>query len=165
MTHGELVSRAVRWLRGTKQCLWVLSESRAGFVYTESADAIGWDRYGLSHLIEVKVDRQDFNRDKNKSFRTMPSTGMGSFRYYMVPTGLEAHVTENLPASWGLLVVSASRVFVRKEPLMQPRNADVEISLVLHRNPAIDTGVQDAGSQPTGYICSSDGSQEGNDVH
>lgn len=134
MTHLDLVNRAARWLRGTRSCLWVLTESRAGFVYSESADAIGWDRLGLSHLIECKVSREDFNRDKRKHFRAMPSMGMGSFRYYMVPKELAPYAKEHLPSRWGLLYVTGDRVFVEQAPKLQPRNADVEISLVLHHD-------------------------------
>lgn len=133
--HSELVFRAGHWLKGTRQCLWVLTESMAGFVYNETADAIGWDRYGLSHLIECKTSQADFARDKHKKFRMMPSMGMGSFRYYLIPSAIQQYALDHLPTRWGLLVVRGSRVYFEHEPQMQPRNADVEISLVLHRDP------------------------------
>ncbi len=137
MNHDDLVARAARWLKGTQKCLWVLTESMAGFVYDESADAIGWDRYGLSHLIECKTSQSDFARDKHKEFRAMPSMGMGSFRYYLIPSELKSYVLERLPGRWGLLVVHQSRIYVERKPEMQPRNTDVEISLVLHRSPRL----------------------------
>lgn len=136
MKHEELVGRAARWLRGTRDCLWVLTESKAGFVYVESADAIGWDRRGMSHLIECKVSQADFQRDKYKEFRALPSMGMGSFRYYLVPKELVDYVTERLPSRWGLLYLAGDRVFVERLPELQPRNADVEISLILHHDVA-----------------------------
>jgi hypothetical protein len=132
LTHAQLVARAARWLRGTCKCLWVLNESKAGYVYTETADVIGWDRRGMSHLVECKVSRADFTRDKHKEFRRIPSLGMGSFRYYMIPAEIEEKI--EVPERWGLLVLRNDRVFVAKKPEMQPRNADVEISLVLHQD-------------------------------
>lgn len=134
MTHGELVERAARWLKGTKSCLWILTGSKAGFVYPETADAIGWDRRGLSHLIECKVSQADFQRDKEKEFRAIPSMGMGTFRYYLIPKDLLYYVGDRLPARWGLLYVTDRRIFVERNAEMQPRNADVEISLVLHQD-------------------------------
>jgi hypothetical protein len=134
MTHQELVERSARWLKGTKSCLWILTGSKAGFVYGETADAIGWDRRGLSHLIECKISQADFQRDRGKEFRAIPSMGMGNFRYYLIPKDLLEYVVERLPARWGLLYVNGDRVFVARHPEMQPRNADVEISLVLHHD-------------------------------
>jgi hypothetical protein len=131
VTHEQLVARAGRWLKNSKRCLWVLTESKAGFCYKETADAIGWDRYGLSYLIECKTDRQDFMRDRRKEFRRIPSLGMGYFRYYLVPKSLVIP-GEKLPPSWGLMVLRGDRVSIEVEALMQPRNADVEISLLIH---------------------------------
>ena len=52
-------------------------------------------------MIEVKVGRGDFLRDKKKSFRINPQEGVGEFRYYLCPTGLIKGV--ELPENWGLL--------------------------------------------------------------
>lgn len=40
---------------------------------------------------------------------------------------------KQLMGQWGLLVLRGDRVFREIKPTMQPRNADVEISLLLHR--------------------------------
>src|ERR1700686_5875531 len=57
MTHGQLVERAVRWLRSYR-CGVVLSEQAC--VSGEMPDAIGWKRANHSVLVECKVTRADF---------------------------------------------------------------------------------------------------------
>ena len=105
MTHDELVQRARRWLRNSASCLWVLQERKAGFCYPETIDAIGWSRRGFSILVECKTSLNDFTRDKRKSFRHYPETGMGIMRYYMCEAELEEKLLPRLPEYWGLLVV------------------------------------------------------------
>lgn len=100
MTHSILVARATTWLR------------RNGFkvalpeVYTiggEIPDAWGLDSCGDTCVIEVKVSRADFLRDRKKYHRRRPEVGMGNWRYYMAPVGLIK--PEELPECWGLLEV------------------------------------------------------------
>ena len=66
MTHGQLVERAVRWLRSYR-CGVVLSEQAC--VSGEMPDAIGWKRANHSVLVECKVTRADFLADRGKPFR------------------------------------------------------------------------------------------------
>ncbi len=66
----------------------------------ELPDAIGWKR-GWSILVECKVSRGDFLRDKHKVARQR--VGMGQSRYFMTPKGLLK--PEELPPGWGLLEV------------------------------------------------------------
>lgn len=53
-------------------------------------------------LVEVKVSRSDFLRDKHKPHRH--TGGLGDFRYYMCPEGMIK--IEDLPDRWGLLWVN-----------------------------------------------------------
>jgi hypothetical protein len=101
MTHEGLCDRAILWLRNTRNCGVTLSNLSVGL--GEIPDAIGW-KYGTqSTLVECKVSRSDFIADAKKAFRRFPETGMGAFRYFMVPDGL-VKPTE-IPAGWGLLYV------------------------------------------------------------
>ncbi len=97
MTHDELVRRAERWMTNYLRCGVVLTESHA---FGEVPDAIGWKNRS-SFLIECKVTRGDFISDAKKAWRKQPSSGMGDFRYFLVPDQLIE--LEELPARWGLL--------------------------------------------------------------
>jgi hypothetical protein len=95
MSHCQLVKIAARWLREECRCAIVITE----LVTTapETADAIGWS-YGGRHscMIECKISRGDFFKDKAKGSRRM-----GQFKYYLVPKGLIT--IDELPEGWGLL--------------------------------------------------------------
>lgn len=105
--HDWLVSRAVRWLRGSRKCGVVLAEViGAGF---EQPDAIGWKSAGLhSVLVECKVSRADFRADLKKPHRVNPGMGMGQERYYLTPRGLLD--PGEIPEGWGLLEVRGQRI-------------------------------------------------------
>lgn len=105
MTHTQLVERAVRWLRGYR-CGVVLSEQAC--VSGEMPDAIGWKQACHSVVVECKVTRADFVRDRAKPFRQKPEKGVGSERYYLTPSGLVK--TEELPAGWGLLEMQRGKI-------------------------------------------------------
>ena len=98
MTHAQLVSKAVHWLRRYR-CGVVLSEQAC--VSGEMPDAIGWKRACHSVLVECKVTRSDFLADRVKRFRQKPQHGVGCERFYLVPAGLVR--PEELPAGWGLM--------------------------------------------------------------
>ena len=116
LTHSELVNIAARWLRNTEKCSVVISELAS---QAEEPDAIGW-KARVSTLVECKATRDDFRRDRQKSFRADPNAdsgeaaylvynlGMGTYRYYMTPEGLisQDEIATMLPRSWGLLEVS-----------------------------------------------------------
>ena len=76
--------------------------------YGENPDVIGF-RHGCSSdcgtvLLEVKVSRSDFLRDKTKPHRINPASGIGRWRYYVCPTGLIK--PNELPPKWGLIYVN-----------------------------------------------------------
>lgn len=100
MTHDELIERALKWLRGTAKRTLVASEVTNT---AEVADAIGWNGYGESILIECKVSRSDFFADRKKLFRRPGSDNMalGDQRWYMTPPGLID--PSEVPDGWGLL--------------------------------------------------------------
>lgn len=116
MTHAELVAVAVRWLRGTRRCSVVFAEW-APLSVCEIPDAIGWDRGGHSTLVECKVSRSDFLRDRDKPSRRRGSASMGMRRWYLCPLGVLR--PEDLPDGWGLAEVrgaSVPRVYVLRDP-------------------------------------------------
>jgi hypothetical protein len=78
----------------------------------EVPDVIGW-KGAFSWLVECKVNRSDFLRDRRKPWRTTPETGMGFRRYYMVPLGLVAPV--EVPKDWGLIVARGHQARMVKE--------------------------------------------------
>ncbi|CAB4152186.1 hypothetical protein UFOVP585_59 [uncultured Caudovirales phage] len=59
-----------------------------------------------STVIECKVSRSDFLRDKNKPFRINTNQGMGDYRFYCAPQGLIK--AEELPYGWGLIEILPS---------------------------------------------------------
>ncbi len=100
MTHAELTKIAERWLHGIG-CGFVFRElvSQA----SETPDAVGFKGH-TSILVECKVSRADYLRDRKKWFRREAHAGIGEYRYYMCPEGLIQ--PEELPEKWGLLYVS-----------------------------------------------------------
>lgn len=98
MTHEQLVTKAVEWLRRYR-CGIVLSEQACSS--GEIPDAIGWKGKCHSVLIECKVSRGDFLADRQKPWRTHSETAVGAERYYLAPRGLLSPT--ELPPAWGLL--------------------------------------------------------------
>lgn len=104
ITHDDLIESATRWLR-KNHCV-VITEMLGGWGNTEKPDAIGWlGSGGDTTLIECKVSRSDFLRDKKKPSRR--SIGMGTFRYYLVPEGVA--YAFDMPPNWGLMVYRNKR--------------------------------------------------------
>src|SRR4051812_9421330 len=97
VTHAELVSRAVHWLRHSQRCPAVAFQ--VCVMCWEQPDAIGWMCDGRSVLLECKATRGDFRRDQEKPHRQL--AGLGNRRFYFTPPGL-VRLSE-LPAGWGLV--------------------------------------------------------------
>ncbi|WP_432709720.1 hypothetical protein [Pedobacter sp.] len=109
LTHSELSSLAEKWLKRSFSqnghgCHVAFTE---GCSRGENADVIGF-RHSTPHqgsvVIEVKVSRADFLRDRKKGHRLDHNTGMGRWRYYMCPQELLQPV--DLPEGYGLLWVT-----------------------------------------------------------
>lgn len=105
LTHADLVDKGLRWVRSQNGKQWQAPLSFGEVVHLgeETPDVMGFSANG-STLIECKVSKADFKRDKKKMFRSIPQRGMGKYRLYMCPTGLIKE--EELPQDWGLVYVS-----------------------------------------------------------
>ncbi len=130
MTHAQLVTKAVEWLR-RYGCGIVLSEQAC--VSGEVPDAIGWKGVCRSVLVECKLTRSDFLADRAKPFRVNPETALGCERWYLTPAGLLS--PEDLPRYWGLLELRAGtlRVAVKASRRSQrmPAGLLYEMNLLL----------------------------------
>lgn len=111
-THQELVKKAAEWARS--RCDVVFTERSNGF--GELPDVMAWS-YRWSMLIECKVSRTDFLRDKRKPGRALDwgktwghEDAVGNFRAYCCPRGLIKDT--EIPDRWMLLEVYPSG-FVR----------------------------------------------------
>lgn len=118
MTHGQLVDRAVRWLRSYR-CGVILSEQACS--NGEMPDAIGWKQACHSVLVECKVTRADFLADRLKPFRMKPGKAVGNERFYLTLPSLIR--VEELPAGWGLLELHRGRVEMARASLKNLRTA------------------------------------------
>lgn len=99
-THSELVKIAAKWAEPKHR---IIITERGAIHELPDVLAIG---YGFSTLIEVKISRSDFLRDKRKLTRRDGDFCAGNYRIYCVPKGL---ITENdIPDDWGLLEVYPS---------------------------------------------------------
>lgn len=104
ITHKELVQIAYKWLLNRQPTCGVAFRELVS-VNREIPDAIGFTSW-TSILVECKVSRADFLKDKKKAHR-LTGKGMGRHRYYMCPAGLIKK--EEVPEGWGLLYVTEKR--------------------------------------------------------
>jgi hypothetical protein len=102
--HGRLCQRALSFLNNSLKCQIAVSEMSCG---REIPDALGW-RWDDSVLIECKVSRADFLRDKNKAFRKEGEKSLGKYRFYLCPPGVI--LPADLPPRWGLLYAEGRSV-------------------------------------------------------
>lgn len=102
-THTDLCQMAVRWLK-RQGCGVVITEMSSHA--SEEPDAIGW-KYGVSALVECKVSRSDFLKDKKKLHRMASDLGMGCWRFYLCPPDIIKE--KDLPEGWGLLYAHNKR--------------------------------------------------------
>lgn len=104
MTHKELVDIAGKWAIGRHQI--VICE-KASFFENPDVMAFSWS---FTTLIECKISRADFLRDKYKPTRRRDHSEndlcMGNYRIYCCPKGLLKE--DDIPDSWGLLEVYPS---------------------------------------------------------
>ncbi len=110
VTHRDLVEAAKKWLK-QRSFQIVLTEFTC--VHNEVPDVVGLDHM-TSAIVECKVSRSDFLRDKKKLSRMEPSTGLGNYRFYLCPPDL-IKVTD-LPDKWGLLYFDGKKI----EPVHAP---------------------------------------------
>lgn len=98
MTHRYLVEIGFKWL--SKKCGFVFKEFKTQNV--EIPDLIGF-KSNHSFVLEAKVSRNDFFKDKKKDFRKQSHLGMGDFRFFITPKNLIS--IDELPNMWGLIEV------------------------------------------------------------
>lgn len=135
-THDELVEIGRKWLlrpwvgkdgHGHSACSVILTEITTGA--WESPDVLGWNGH-FSVLLEAKVSRADFLKDKKKSFRGDPGLGMGRQRYFIVPSKLIT--VDELPKNWGLIEVSPKgKTRVKHNSSVFETRASAEITVLL----------------------------------
>ncbi len=118
LSHEDLRKLAVRWLktrtvpyqgRGLPRggrCAIAASELVSSA--NDTPDAIGWDAFGRSILIECKSSRSDFLADRHKTSR-QNGNGMGNQRYFLTPPKLAT--AEDLPEGWGLLETAGDHIY------------------------------------------------------
>lgn len=103
MTHKEMVEIGYRWMLKNARCGIGFKELTCAY-NGETPDVIGFSSWGHSVIVECKISRSDFLKDKKKPFRINPEIGMGKYRFYCCPTGLIKQ--EELPERWGLIYVN-----------------------------------------------------------
>lgn len=108
-THNDLVARAGRWLKNTRKCSVVFTEHVCQAV-DEFPDAIGWRPGGWSIVVECKMSRADFYKDRAKPFH-QAGRMMGRERWYMAPQGILT-AKDTLGVGAGLLGVKGKRLIV-----------------------------------------------------
>lgn len=124
VSHPELVKVAAKWL--ARKCAIVITELAT---IGETPDAIGWQGTH-STLIECKISRADFLADASKYFRCESSMGIGFARYFLTVPGIIKE--SELPAKWGLLELTGSKVrVVRKSEYFEETNHRHEIGILL----------------------------------
>ena len=108
ITHAHLIQVASKWLKnnGHENCPIVITE-QACVGNKEIVDVIGFNHLH-SVMIEVKVSRSDFLKDKKKIYRINQDLGVGNFRFYLTTPG--TILPEDLPEKWGLLYYTGKRI-------------------------------------------------------
>jgi len=113
ITHAQLVERARKWLEkvhGNKfACGVVLKEFSCRV--SEIPDVIGFSA-DRSILIECKVSRADFLRDKHKPHRHYIKK-LGTLRYYLTLPNVAC--PEDIENGWGLLYATDKKITEVKE--------------------------------------------------
>jgi hypothetical protein len=102
MTHDELCKIGAKFLKSIGCSIIAIEPSS---MCNEKPDVIGWNG-ATSFLLEAKISRSDFLRDKKKPFRINSAFGMGDIRLYIAPEGLVKF--EELSERWGLVEVNKS---------------------------------------------------------
>lgn len=102
-THLDLVNIGYKWVLANAGCGVAFKEFKASTSNSEIPDVIGFGSWGHSVLIECKISRSDFFKDKGKKFRSCCQKGMGSHRFILCPTNLI--LRNEIPEGWGLIYV------------------------------------------------------------
>jgi hypothetical protein len=131
--HTLLCEQGGKWLKKHERNIEIPNCSTIAVDMTtiefETPDIIGWNSTS-SIMIEVKVSRSDFKKDKLKKFRIETEKGVGEYRYYLSPTNL---IKENeIPDKWGLLYFNDDgKIDIIKLAEYQPSNLKAERNMLL----------------------------------
>ena len=136
MSHDEIQHIGAKWLKRHKRnlvvpnCPYVVENLVTLNGTGETPDIMGWN-YSNSTMIEVKISRQDFLKDKKKFFRVdRDYYAMGNYRLYLCPAGLIS--TKEIPDKWGLLYINESgKIEIQVKPERQDSYYQAEISMLL----------------------------------
>ena len=132
MNHKELKEEAIKQLKRW-HCYPICGEIST--YISEIPDAIGWSGNG-SILFECKASRKDFLKDKKKTFRIVPESGVGDFRFYITNPGIIKDEKE-LPEGWGCYEVENRKIkhkfgikYENAVPIPLKGNKDKEIIII-----------------------------------
>lgn len=147
MSHALCVKMAAEYMR--KRADVVLPEF---FCHnSELPDVIAFTSRD-STVIECKVSRSDFLRDKNKPFRINTNQGMGDSRFYCAPKGLIK--PEELPQGWGLIEILPSGKIRKSRDSWDVHKKNIEAEhylLFYYARRAYYAGVHDTVLEYRGY--------------
>ncbi len=120
--HYKLCLEGAKWLHKD-----IKKDRNGKWINYDKIVAVELESYGADHadvwgtsgcdtsIIEVKVSRSDFLRDKNKICRKKKEYACGNYRYYLTPKGLIK--PEDLPENWGLLEYNEGKIVEIVHPL------------------------------------------------
>ena len=116
VNHSYLVNKGAEWLNKKApninyKCQFVCVELVCQGI-NEIPDIIGLSPY-RNILIEVKVSKSDFLRDKNKKCRKKGIPHLGNRRFYLTPKNLISE--KDLPEKWGLLEFDGNNIEIKKD--------------------------------------------------
>ena len=108
LTHKMLVSIGTKFLMNFG-CSVVLPELSSLNNSGEIPDIFAM-KSGYSVVVECKISRADFAKDRKKIFRQNPEMGMGQYRYILCPEDVIKPVDlAGVHENWGLLYVKQNR--------------------------------------------------------
>lgn len=131
--HKSLCERGAKWLKKHEcniripNCPLIFVDMKT--IENEIPDILGFST-GFSVMIEVKVSRSDFLKDKNKQFRKDPYLGVGQMRLYLCNENIIKE--DEIPDEWGLLYLDDNnKIEVIKFPEVQKANLIAERNMLL----------------------------------
>ena len=128
-THHTLCCLAAKWLQGR----WSDGKPFAHYAAVElvtqgceNTDVFGFNPM-YSTMIEVKISRADFLRDKQKYCEQVGR--VGDFKYYCCPEGVIK--IDDLPEKWGLIYVTGgNKIQLIKKAEMTETNTYTEHAII-----------------------------------
>lgn len=104
LTHKEIVNIGYNFVKKNFKYPVIFKEMTVLNFSREIPDVIAFGAFNRSIVLECKISRADFLKDRKKPFRIDQSLGMGKYRFYLAPKGLISEA--ELPSNWGLIEIS-----------------------------------------------------------